>query len=267
MAAIMNPSMSDWASAILDSDTLLSSLRFTQKHSHSILTLTQTNSIWLKLIHSHLTWWWQSYCILPFFTKINFTHSFWLNLMMAAILNSAILDSAIFLKTLTPTNSIWLKVIHPDSTWWWQPYCILHLEFFHKNKLHSSHFDSTLMMAAILDTCYYFGFSHYLHKKKTFTHSFWLNLMMAAILNSAMFRLSLCQLGFSHFSYLPLKLTHNCQDSGFHSDFALKLIQFDSNSFIISQHDDDSHLEFCHVGFSHLRFSHFLSNPLYTCQD
>ena len=38
---------------------LLSSLRFTQKHSHSTLTLTQTNSIWLKLIHSHLTWWWQ----------------------------------------------------------------------------------------------------------------------------------------------------------------------------------------------------------------
>ena len=38
---------------------LLSSLRFTQKHSHSTLTLTQTNSISLKLIHSHLTWWWQ----------------------------------------------------------------------------------------------------------------------------------------------------------------------------------------------------------------
>ena len=44
--------------AILDSDTLLSSLRFTQKHSHSTLTLTQTNSIWLKLIHCQLTWWW-----------------------------------------------------------------------------------------------------------------------------------------------------------------------------------------------------------------
>ena len=44
---------------------LLSSLRFTQKHSHSTLTLTQTNSIWLKLIHSHLTWWWQPSWILP----------------------------------------------------------------------------------------------------------------------------------------------------------------------------------------------------------
>ena len=35
------------------------------KHSHSTLTLTQTNSIWLKLIHSHLTWWWQPSWILP----------------------------------------------------------------------------------------------------------------------------------------------------------------------------------------------------------
>ena len=54
MVAILNS-----ASAMLDSDTLFSSLRFTQKHPHSTLTLTQTNSIWLKLIHSHSTWWWQ----------------------------------------------------------------------------------------------------------------------------------------------------------------------------------------------------------------
>ena len=52
-------------SAILDSNTLLYSLRFTQKHSHSILNMTQTNSIWLKLIHSHLTRWWQSSWIWP----------------------------------------------------------------------------------------------------------------------------------------------------------------------------------------------------------
>ena len=36
----------------------------------------------------------------PFAQKI-FTHSFWLNLMMAAILNSAMLNSAIWNKTLT----------------------------------------------------------------------------------------------------------------------------------------------------------------------
>ena len=159
MAAILN-------SAMLDSDTMFSSLRFTQKHSHSTLTLTQTNSICLtwwwqptciqpfctkktSLIHSDSTWWWQPSWILPcwiqtlpswiqpswFFpsnsltlTKIgshhlhkkNFTHSFWLNLMMAAILDSAILH-----KTLTQTNSIWVKLIHSHSTWWWRPSLIL----------------------------------------------------------------------------------------------------------------------------------------------
>ena len=53
-------------------------------------------------------------------------HSFNLiNLMMAAILNSAILDSAFLNKTLTQTNSIWLKLLHSHSTWWWQPSWIL----------------------------------------------------------------------------------------------------------------------------------------------
>ena len=65
MIAILNSAMLDSDTAILDSDTLLSSLRFTQKHSHSTLMLTQTNSIWLKLIHSHLTWWCQESWILP----------------------------------------------------------------------------------------------------------------------------------------------------------------------------------------------------------
>ena len=71
--------------------------------------------------HSHLPRLVPTIC-----TKKNFTHSFWLNLMMAGILNSAILnlailDSAILHKTLTQTSSIWLKLIHSDSTWWWQP--------------------------------------------------------------------------------------------------------------------------------------------------
>ena len=35
----------------------------------------------------------------------------------------------------------------------------------------------------------------------------------------------------------------------------LKLIQSDSNSFILTQFDDGSHLEFGHLGFSHLSFS------------
>ena len=35
----------------------------------------------------------------------------------SAILNCAILDSAILHKTLTQTNSIWLKLIHSHSMW------------------------------------------------------------------------------------------------------------------------------------------------------
>ena len=65
MAAILNSAILDSDTAILDSGTLLSSLRFTPKHSPFTLTLTQTNSIWLKFIHSYLTWWWQSSWILP----------------------------------------------------------------------------------------------------------------------------------------------------------------------------------------------------------
>ena len=116
MAAILNSVMLDWETAILDSDTLLSSLRFTQIHSHSTLTLTQTNSIWLKLIHSHFTWWWP------------------------AILNSAILNltfvgfshlsiSSSNSPTLARIGSHHLhkkiSLIHSDSTWWWKPSWIL----------------------------------------------------------------------------------------------------------------------------------------------
>ena len=50
MAAILNSAMLDSDTAILDSDTLLSSLRLTQKHSHSVHS--DSNSIWLKLIQS-----------------------------------------------------------------------------------------------------------------------------------------------------------------------------------------------------------------------
>ena len=151
MAAILNSAMLDSDTSILDSDTLLSSLRFTPKHSHSTLTLTQTNSIWL-------TWWWQPSWILsswiqPFCTKL------WLNLIQSdsnpfiltelddgshlefcqfhsatAILDTDTLFSSlrITLKhpestlTLTQTNSIWLKFI-----FFTQLYDGSHLEFCH----------------------------------------------------------------------------------------------------------------------------------------
>ena len=49
----------------------------------------------------------------------------------------------------------------------------------------------------------------------------------------------------------------------------LKLIQSDSNSFILTQLDDGSHLEFCHLEFGHLGFSHhsFPSQTNSHCQD
>ena len=171
MAAILNSTMLDSDTAILDSAIL-----------HK--TLTQTYSIWLKLIHSHSTWWWQPSSIWPswiqsilvfplklthtcqdwfppfaqkklhsfILTQLddgshlefyhvglkNFTHSFWLKLMMAVIWNSAMLDSDTLFSslrftqkhshstlTLTQTSSIWLKFIHSDSIWWWQPSWIL----------------------------------------------------------------------------------------------------------------------------------------------
>ena len=85
-------------------------------------TLNQSNSIWLKLIHSHSIWWCKPSWILsswiePFWTKKNFIHSFSLNFMMAAIFNSTILDSAIMHKN--------TSLIHSDSSLWWQPSWIL----------------------------------------------------------------------------------------------------------------------------------------------
>ena len=157
MAAILNSAMLDSATAILDSNTLLSSLRFTQKHSHSNLTLTQTNSIWLKLIHSHLTSWWQPCWIVPsliqpFWTK-KILHSFLLT-QLDDVRPSWILPSWILSYWIQP---FWTKkklhsfilthlddgshlefyllgishfeqktsLIHSDSTWWWQPSWIL----------------------------------------------------------------------------------------------------------------------------------------------
>ena len=252
MAAILNSTMLDSDTAILDSDTLLSSLRFTQKHSHSYLTLTQTNSIWLKLIHSHLTKWWQPSWILPFWiwpfwfihlslssqthshlprlvpticTK-NFTHSFWLNLMMAAILNSTMLDSdtailesdtllyslrftqkhSLSTLTLTQTNSIWLKIIHSHLTWWWQPSCIL---------------PSWILASWILEIC----------------SKLWLQLIQSESKSFILTQLDDgSHLGFSHFAQQKL------------------------HSFILTQLEDGSHLEFCHVGFRHchLGFRHLV---------
>ena len=136
-------------------------------------------SIWLKLIHSDSTWWWQPSWILPClivpswiqpFAQKNFTHAFSLNLMMAAILNSAILDSAILHKSLIQSNSIWFKLIHSDSTWWWQPSWILPfwIQSFAQKKLHSCIL-TQIDDGSHLEFCY-LGFSHFA-QKSSLVHS------------------------------------------------------------------------------------------------
>ena len=110
---------------------------------------------------------------------------------MATILNSAILYSAILLKTLTPTFSMWLIVIHSDSTWWWQPSWILACWI-------------QTLPSWIQTPCF----------------------LLSDLLKNT---LSLLWIW-------------------------LKLIQSDSNSFILTQLDDVSHLEFCQSSFSHLSF-------------
>ena len=75
--------------------------------------------------------------------------------------------------------------------------------------------------------------------------------------------LEFSHLGFSHLSFssqthshLPRLVPTICRKK-LHSHFPAKfriwlnLIQSDSNSFNLTQLDDDSHLEFCHLGFSH----------------
>ena len=139
-------------------------------------------------------------------------------MLNSSILNSAILDSAILHKTLTQTISIWLKLIDSDSTWCYQPSWILPscIQLFcTKKKLHS-------FILTQLDDVSHLEFSHI---------GFWH-----------------CYLGFKHlviFPQIPSKTL------SLHSDSDWKLIQPDSNSLILTQLDDSSHLEFFHHGFIH----------------
>ena len=268
MAAILNSAMLDSDTAILDSNTLLSSLRFTQKHSHSILTLTQINSIWL-------TWWWQPSWILPSWNwpfctknlthlhKTNFTHSFWLNLMM---------------------QPYWIL---PS---WNQPFCTKKTFTLILTQLDDgSHLEFCQLQFQLLGLAH-LSFSSQTHSHlprlvhntwtKNFTHWFWLNLMIAAILN--------CAILDSAILYQKNSLIHSDSTWWWQPSWILpcwiqtlpswiqtpcyllsdslkntltpfwlwlKVIQSDSNSFILTSLDDGSHLEFCHLGFSHSSFS------------
>ena len=267
IAAILNSTMLDSDSAILDSDTFLSSIRLTQKHSPS--TLNQTNSIWL-------TWWWLPSWILPssiqpFCTKL------WLKLIQS--------DSNLFILTQLDDGS------HLE-------FC--HLEFGHLGFSHlsfssqtQSHLPSLVPTICTKNLHSHFP-PHHLHKKY-FTHSFWLNLMMAAILNSTMLDSDTAFLDSNTFlSSLRFTQKHSPSTLNqtnsiwltwwwlpswilpssiqpFCTKLWLKLIQSDSNLFILTQLDDGSHLEFCHLEFdTAILDSATLVFPLklnHTCQD
>ena len=232
MAAILNSVMLDSDTAILYRDNLFSSLRFTQKHSHSTLSLTQTNSIWLKLSHPSFSS--QTHSHLPrlvpnICTKKNFTHSFWLNLMMAAILNSSILISAIL-----------------DSA------------ILHKKKLHSFIL-TQLDDSSHLEFCR-FAFSHLSFPSQTHSH---LPRLIPTICTKKLhsFILTqlddgshpvLCHVGCRHWH---LGFRHLVIFSQIHSKTLSIQSDSDSISFFLTYLDDGNHLEFCHLEFGHLGFS------------
>ena len=122
------------------------------------------------------------------------------------------------------------------------------------------------MMAAILnsamldsDFCH-LGFRHLvifsqIHSKTLFLHSesdsnqfILIHLMMTA---SWILPSWICHLGFSlcivEFRHLVFFLTDSLKNTLPPLWLWLKLIQSDSNSFILTQLDDGSHLEFCHL--------------------
>ena len=164
-------------------------------------------------------------------------------ILNSAILNSAIVDSTILHKTLTQTNSIWCKLIHSHSTWWWQPSCILPswIQPFCVKlwlKLIQSESNSFILSqldeGSHLELCH-FGFTHFVQNSDsnyfnlTQNHSFSHNLMMAAILNSAMLNSDTAILD-SDPCYL---LSDSLKNTLTPIWLWIILIQSDSNSFLL----------------------------------
>ena len=185
---------------------------------------------------------------------------------MAAILNCAILDSAILHRK--ELHSFILTELDDGS----------HLEFCHVGFEHCHlRFKHLVIFSQI-------------HSKTLFLHSDsdsnlfnLINLMMATILNSSILNSGILDSAILHktltqTSSISLKLLHSllmwwCQSScilpscilpswiqPFCSKLWLQLIQSDWNSFIFTQLDDGSHPELCHVGFihCHLGFRHLV---------
>ena len=168
MAAILNSAILNLA--ILALDTLFSSLRFTQKHSHSTLTLAQTNSIWLKLNHSDSIWWWQPSWILP-----SWIWPSWIetpSYLLSDSLKNTLIPLWLWLKLIQSDSNLFILTQLDDGSH--LEFC--HLEFGHLGFSHLSFSSQTHSRLP--------GLVPIICTKKTFTHSFWLNLMMAAILHS-----------------------------------------------------------------------------------
>ena len=89
---------------------------------------------------------------------------------------------------------------------------------------------------------------------------FWVNLRednkvsesKMAVSESNMAEFRHCHLGFKH---LVIFFQIHSKNTLTLFWLWLKLIQSDSNSFILTQLDDGSHFEFCHLGVSHVSFS------------
>ena len=152
---------------------------------------------------------------------------------MAAILNSAILDSAILVFP--------LKLTHTCQDWFPPFPQKIHSHFLPQHctkNLHSS-FWLNLMMAAILNSAI---FDWAILHNKNFTHSFWLKLMMAATLNSTTLDSAILSISSETHSHLSRLVPTICTKN--------------LHSFIMTQNYHGSHLEFCHLEFGHLGFSH-----------
>ena len=174
-------------------------------------------------------------------------------ILNSAMLNSAILDSAIlvFPLKLTHTCQDWfppfaqkISLIHSDSTWWWQPFWILPCLI-------------QTLPSWIQTLCYLLSDS----LKNTLTLLWiWLKLIQSDSNSFILIELDddshleFCHLefgqsGFSHLNFLFQSHSHLPRLVPTISTKKL-------HSFILTQLDDGSHLEFCHVEFCHLGFSH-----------
>ena len=256
--------------------------------------------------------------------KKNFTHSFWLNLMMAAILNSAMLwfrhchlgfrhlyiFSQIHSKTLSlHSDSDRIKLIHSHltwwnlgfshfaqtsdsiqsdsnsthSTWWWQPswilpswiqpFCTISLTqtthshcqdwippFTQKRTSLIHSYSTWWWQPSWILPCWIqtlpSWIQHTLLSSLRLTHSKTLNSLHSDSTWWWLLKLSAIWIQTLH-SWTSMMATHleffhDCIQPSWIQPFCskwlwLKLIQSDSNSFILIQLDD-SHLEFCHLG-------------------